>query len=286
MQETREERARFAAAIQKVALLCAKNEKPDRATLQLYWRALKDFSIGQIEAAAEELIRVETALVSVPPPGRWRQVCANLFELAPPTYKDPRAPIACEACGDTGWRPSEVFTPARAARGVVRCECKTGGYVPPVDLSLMMEPLRENPVGLGDELLPVEGESELQARRRVWGNQILTCACCQQPYRRRNGWQCCNPKGGMRSHVWADQWHIDCAGKGQHRCPDHCPHPDRPRQAPMFPHPAAGESIPAWAVRTGLREEDAPITPAAPAKENHEEPPPPDDAPWDGDIGF
>lgn len=254
MQDTTEERARFAAAIGKVALLTTKNEKPDKHTLKVYWQALMGLPIETIEAVADDICQNETELISVPPPGRWRQIADSLYVLHPPPAKDVRKARDCPACDDTGWRPVATGV------GVVPCECKSGG-VPPhgIDLGLLQAPLdvEKQLPGADAELPPVAGESEMERRRREWGNVILTCACCKQPYRRRAGWRCCAPPSGMKYAVWSRQWHQDCEGHGQHRCPNHCQHPTREKVV-NFPIPNQGETIQEWAVRTGLREPDAP----------------------------
>ena len=88
MRDTPEERARFAAAIGKVALLTTKNEKPDKATLRVYWQALATVPIDTIEKVADDICQNETQLIAVPPPGRWKQLADQLFELTPPPAKD------------------------------------------------------------------------------------------------------------------------------------------------------------------------------------------------------
>jgi hypothetical protein len=234
MRDTRAERARFTAAIQKVALLTGKHAKPDKATMELYWTYLKEFSLWQVEQAAEEIIKTETELISLPPPGRWRIVAQQVFELRPPEYRSPKTPIRCAACDDTGWRPSEDVQ--RGRRGVVVCECRSGGTPPEgIDLSLMQSPLTGTlPASPEDEWGPQPGETEIQRRRREWGNVILTCGCCARPYRRRQGWPCCGPPSGVSANIWMAQWHIDCDGPGKNRCPTHCPHPNRRDPSPLF----------------------------------------------------
>ncbi len=257
MQDTAAERARFASAIGKVALLTSKNEKPDKATLKVYFAALRHFNIGTIEQVADEIIAVETELITVPPPGRWREIAERLFELREPIYKDPRAVRKCNACEDTGWRPAEY------GPGVVACECKRGGEAPPVHLGMLQTPLPDPskmlPVS-NEAFPPRDGETDIEKRRREWGNQLLTCACCGEPYRRRSGWRCCAPPGGMKYAVWTRQWHENCGGQGKHRCPNHCPHPKSERPS-NFPVPAQGESMRDWAVRMGFRDPNAPDEP-------------------------
>ena len=226
-------------------------------------------------------------MYALPPPGRWRQVCNELFELKPGAYVPPsRRGALCPACEGTGWRAAEDGS------GVLPCECRTGGVPPHVELSTLQAPMRTDLralPALDDELPPVEGETELARRRREWGNVILHCACCGQPYRRRSGWRCCAPPPGMRFDRWAAQWHRNCAGPNQNRCPQHCQHPLADRGLPttaagFFPMPAAGEHVKDWAVRTGLRDANAPDTPPDPLGESEwvSEPSPEKD----DDLGF
>jgi hypothetical protein len=228
--------------------------------IAIYWEALKDFNIDTIEEIADSLIAYEPKMISIPQPGRWREVGEQRFyELRPAVYQSPKEKHRCPACEDTGWRASET------GPGVVQCECRRGERPPHIDLGRLLTPPPElNPryYALDDEQPAVDGETELQTRRRLWGNRILHCACCKAPYRRRSGWRCCAAPEGMRADRWSNLWHRHCEGTGQHRCPRHCQHPlsERGYVAPpaIFQMPEAGEHIHDWAVKTGLRAKDAP----------------------------
>ena len=270
MHGTKEERARFAAAIQKVALVTPKKEKPDGPTLRLYFEALNDFNLETIEEVANELIRTEQQMYAVPPPGRWRQVANTLFELKPlrATYVAPTGLVSCDYCQDTGWR----LVRRGHERFVTGCECRTGGV--PIDESEGGYHLDRPLIDLEGEIGPPAGkESELAQRRREHGNLIVTCACCGASYRIRQGWKCCSPPVGVPSHVWFERWHLNCphpapfaVGAGKRRCPEHCLCSDRRPKSNLFPLPAPGEHLHEWAVRTGLRDANAP----GPQEETHE----------------
>ncbi|MET0742971.1 MAG: hypothetical protein ABWY78_06330 [Microvirga sp.] len=260
MYKTAREKARFGAALSKVALLTPKKESPDAVLLQLYYAALDDFSIETIEEVADELIRTEESLFSLPPPGRWRAIASTLFELKGQrtVYESPRA-IDCDFCQDTGWRLVRKI----GQRYVVRCECKTGGQ--PIDESQGDTTEHSRPLFdlEGEVPPPEEPEDPLARRRREHGNRIVSCACCAQPYRIRQGWRCCAPPQGVASHVWFAQWHTDCpnsspnaTGPRGRRCPLHC-QCVRDSQG-NFPKPAPGEHVHDWAVRMGFRDEEAP----------------------------
>ena len=263
MVGSKEEKLRFAVALQKVALVTPKKEKPDAPTLRLYYEALNDFTIDTIEDVAEELIRTEEQMFAIPPPGRWRAVALTFYELKSERalYEAPRA-IRCEFCQDTGWRPVR-----KGYEKYVRwCECKTGGV--PIDES-QGGYVNDRPLAPLDGELPAPDlETELARRRREHGNRIVTCACCSTPYRIRQGWKCCAPPVGTPSHVWFERWHDDCPnpapaapalpGRRTRRCPLHCQCAGRERPTGQFPMPKAGEHVHEWAVRLGFRDANAP----------------------------
>lgn len=259
MRETREEAARFAAAIGKVALLTAKREKPDKAVTMLYFEALKDFNIDTVEEIAERIMRTEPNLLTLPPPGRWRQIGEELFELRPIVTRPAGELPECDVCGDTGWRVRwEDRHPTGWRRVAVRCDHDGTDESTPPEAARPWSPTYE---ALDEERPPQPGETPLQARRREWGNRIFHCACCGYPYRRRTGWKCCAAPAGMSFQKWSELWHRDCEGKNLHRCPRHCQHPRDPQRGGLLSKeqmPQPGESMHDWAVRMGMRDPGAP----------------------------
>lgn len=265
MHNTREERARFAEAIGRVALFTTKREKPDRVTIQAYFQALKDFNIDTIEEVAETICRTEVDLIAVPPPGRWREIAKDLFELRPKARRDPKAAIFCDDCQDTNWRVSY----RGGVRYVVSCDHSGSSHLeerPPA-------PIRPvSMLALDGEVGPREGETELAARRRVHGNLLLHCLCCGVPYRLRQGRRCeCATPEGYTAAKWLSMAHIDCpnpaeeaVGKGKSRCAYHCrcpPEVKNQRRLPAagsFPVPEPGEHPHDFLIRQGLRDKDAP----------------------------
>lgn len=258
MLDTREERARFAKAIGQVALLTTKGEKPDAPTIQLYWVALHDFNIDTIEEVAERIITYETELIAVPPPGRWREIALGLFELrSTMRIAKPKDHVDCDYCQDTGFRTYWQ----NGVRYAKHCECRVGGV--PIDES--RPPGYEPPPPFDSGVIPPKpGETDIERRRRERGNQLLSCACCGQAYRLRDGWRCCAAPSGTPGHVWMSRWCEECPtpapeaqGAGKHRCPHHC-RCIKPRRKGTFPEPEKGEKLHDWAVGMGLRDENAP----------------------------
>lgn len=283
MQNTREERTRFAEAIGRVALLTTKREKPDRVTIQGYFRALKDFNIDTIEDVSVAICRTEVDLIAVPPPGRWREIAKDLFELRPKARKDPRASIFCDDCQDTNWRT--VY------RGGVRyvVTCNHQGPVPGEEQAPAAPHRPVSMLALEGEIGPPVGggETALQERRRVHGNLLLHCLCCGVPYRLRQGRRCeCVTPQGMTSAKWLSMGHADCpnpaeeaVGKGKGRCAHHCRCPPEVKNqfrlpaSGSFPRPEPGEHPHDFLVRQGLRDADAPGPTCTNSVQVVEEPP-------------
>lgn len=263
-------------------------------TLRVYFEALRDFNIDTIEEVADELIRTEPNMLGLPPPGRWRQVAQDRYELkaqrAP--YQRPKDEPDCDVCQDTGWR----FTRrADGVRATVRCECKSGG-IPPVNDDPGDAPMiREVSLILDGEIGPQPNENDYQRQKREHGNRIVHCPCCGNPYRIRTGWRCCAPPAGMSVARWMGLWHRKCPkpmahakGHSEDKCPNHCtctPAEKKLQPAGLLPQPREGEHVHDFAVRLGIRAAAAPGPDAEPPKpamslesEWDDEVPPPGDA--------
>jgi hypothetical protein len=259
MYNSKEDRARFAAAVGKVSLLTTKVEKPDEAVLRIYFEALKDFNVETIEEIADTIVRTEENLIALPSPGRWRRIGEQLFELRPTrTTPPPAGAPKCDECQDTGWRIRWEDNGHGWSERAVRCQHDgTDESDPPAEY-LGRTPTLQS---LDEEIPPVAGESDLARHRREWGNRIFHCNCCGYPYRQRAGWKCCGAPQGMTYQKWRALWHENCEGDKKNHCPRHCPHPRSPEGGGLIAKeqlPQQGETMHDWAVRMGFRNEEAP----------------------------
>lgn len=275
MENTPDETERFGKAISRVAIVSAKGTKPDRAVLREYWLALKEFNIDTIEDVADRILETQAELISVPPPGFWRKLALEMFELR---ARQPKRPGAqrCPTCDDTGWR-LEYRGGTRVA-----VPCQHDGT--PDEQPELATPRPSIMMELEGEVGPPEsGETELAKRRREHGNQILHCMCCGAPYRVRTGRRCvCATPPGMSSVKWLSLAHKDCpnptdgaVGKGNTRCRNHCgctPEQRAENRPKFFPTPAEGQHVDDFLKEQGLRDKNAP---------GPEDPPP-----YDDDLGF
>lgn len=279
MQNTRTERERFAAAIGKVALLTAKGEKPDKTILRLYWVALASFEIGTIEDVADEIIRTETELYTVPPPAKWAEVARGLFELRSRQQRRRPGDARCDVCDGTGYRIG--YDGLRRFAEVCRHDGTPNDEPPVLHRVVSM-------FDLEGEIGPPEAhESELARKRREHGNLILHCLCCGEPYRNRLGRRCvCRTPDGFTSVKWLAMGHKDCpnplaAGKGNTRCRNHCgctPEQRNEIRPRFFPVPEPGQHVDAFLKEQGLRDANAPGPDDEPRLEEPTE--------IDDDLGF
>jgi hypothetical protein len=97
VENTPDEVQRFAKALGRVAIVSAKGTKPDKAVIREYWLALKEFNIDTLEDVADRILETSAELISVPPPGLWRKLALEMFELRP---RAPRRPgdARCQVC--------------------------------------------------------------------------------------------------------------------------------------------------------------------------------------------